>query len=295
VSFLIITYNRKDDLTEVMNCLLKQTYQPLEIIVVDNNSTDGTDKVFDRMFDLPHIRYFKMSENLGVSGGRNVAIKKATGEILITIDDDAILEDPEATTKIVKKFSEEPYVGVLAFKIVNYFSGKLQKNAFPCRDKKRDPDREFETTWFIGAGHAIRREVYETVGIYRDYWPWGSEEYDLALQTVNLGFKIVYFPKVVVRHKISPAGRISNLGRFKAIALKHRLKAAILNLPWYSVLTMLLVRSVQVLFVTRCNFYSLALAYYWLIRDLPKMIKQRKLICKKAVRKLRALKGPLYF
>jgi len=295
VSFLIITYNRKRDLVEVIEALFKQEYSSLEIIVIDNNSTDGTDKIFRGKYNLPQVKYFKMKENMGVSGGRNVAIEKAAGEILITIDDDAILENPKVTNRIVKKFEEDKEIGVLAFKIVNYFTGHLQKNAFPCRNKNRDPNKEFETTWFIGAGHAIKRKVYEKVGVYRNFRPWGSEEFDFALRTVNAGFKIIYFPEVTIRHKVSPAGRIKNIGRFKAIALKHRLKASILNLPWYSTLTMLIIRSAQTLLITRGNLGTLFLAYYWLIRELPLLIKERSPISKSAVQKLRSLKGPLYF
>jgi len=295
VSILIITYNRKEDLAEVLEALLKQKYSPLEIIVIDNNSTDGTDKMFDKMFNMPHIRYFKMSENLGVSGGRNVAIDKAKGDILITIDDDAVLENPEATNMVVTRLISDPEVGVLMFKIVNYFTGNLQKNAFPCRNKKADSDSEFETTWFIGAGHAIARNVYESIGLYREFRPWGSEDFDYSLRVIDAGLKIVYFPQVVVRHKISESGRIANFAKFRGVALKHRLKAAILNLPWYSVITMSIVRSVQLLIMTRGNLFSVVLVYYWLVRDLPKLVRDRRVISRKAVKKLRELKGPLYY
>lgn len=295
VSYLIITYNRRQDLIEGVTALLKQNYKPIEIIIVDNNSADGTETAFRELFSLPNVRYYKMAENLGVSGGRNVAIKKAKGEILITIDDDAVIEDPEATSMAVNRLMQDTEVGVLMFKIENYFTGRLQKSAFPSRNKKADTGSEFETTWFIGAGHAIPRKVYESVGLYREFRPWGSEDFDFSLRVIDAGLKIIYFPSVVVRHKISEAGRIADFGKFRATALKHRLKVAILNLPWYSVITMTIIRSSQVLVVTRGNIFSVLSAYYWLIRELPEILRERSVISRLAIRKIRKLKGPLYF
>ena len=295
VSFLIITHNRCEDLAEVLESILNQNYSSLEVIVIDNNSTDKTEEMFRNVFYNPNIRYIKMSENLGVSGGRNIAIAKASGEILITLDDDAILRDSNSTRKIVDRLNYETDVGILAFKIVNYYTGDLQKNAFPNRNKKRNPDIEFETTWYIGAGHAIKREVYKNVGMYGDFNPWGSEELDFSLRAIDFGYKIIYFPSVTVHHKISPKGRISSQTQFKALALKNRVKAAVLNLPFPSVLGYLVVRSGQILWVTRGNFRALLLAYSWLIGAMPSILKKRRPIGRRAIRKLLALRGPLFF
>ena len=237
VSYTIITYNRKDELGKVLNSILEQDYAPLEIVVVDNNSDDDTESLFARTFKKPNIHYIKLDENKGVSGGRNVAINEAQGDIIVTIDDDAVLTDPDATQTIVNKLVENPAIGILAFKIIDYYTGEIDKMMFPCRDKSVDPDKEFETTWFIGAGHAIRKAVYDHVGLYRDYAPWGSEEFDFSLRAIDAGFRIQYFPEITVIHKRSLSGRISNQTVFRAIALKHRIKAVILNLPWYSFFT----------------------------------------------------------
>lgn len=295
VSYLIISYNRCDELEEVINSLLRQNYQPFEIIIVDNNSTDNTAVLFETSFVQDNIKFYQMSENLGVSGGRNIAFDKSSGEILITIDDDAVIEDPDSTQNIVDKFACNEDVGILAFKIVNYYTNEIQSMYFPCRDKSRNPDIGFETTWFIGAGHAMQREVFKKVGYYRDYWPWGSEEFDFSLRAVNAGYRIEYFPDVTVRHKVAQSGRVRSKTRFKALALRHRLKAAALNLPWYSFFTMIVVRSVQILVVTKGNVIALLLAYGWILMNLPAMLRERDPISSEAVKKLRVLKGPLYF
>jgi len=164
---------------------------------------------------------------------------------------------------------------------------------FPSKDKSRDSHEEFETTWFIGAGHAIPRKVYEEVGPYRDYRPYGSEEFDLALRVIDHGYRIIYDPRVRVRHKETSTARLPDTRLF-ALRLKHRIKAAVLNLPWTSVLTFLVLRSAATVVKSRGNVAALSLAYWWILQDLPSWLRDRQPIGRPAIARLKALRGPLY-
>lgn len=210
VSVIIVTYNRKEELIECLMSILKQTYIPDEIIVIDNNSTDGTENIFKLKFTHTFIKYFKLDKNHGVAGGRNIGIKKASGDILVFIDDDAEIEPIDAIERIRKKFEYDQLVGILAFRIVNYYSKTIQREEFPHVDKSINPNLEFETTYFIGAGHAIRKNVFENCGFYPEYYFYGMEELDLSFRVLDKGYKIVYFPKVKIIHKKSPKGRLLN-------------------------------------------------------------------------------------
>ena len=293
VSYLVICFNRKDDVRECVDSILEQDYPALEVVIVDNDSTDGTEEMFRETYDDPRVRYFRMPENLGVSGGRNVSLEKADGDILVTIDDDAKLVDPDTTHRIVERFAQDASLGAIAFRIEDYYTGEIQSMFFPTKDKSRNPDEPFETTWFIGAGHAITREVYETIGHYRDYRPYGSEEFDLALRVIDNGFTIVYEPSIRVRHKEAKAARLPPTRLF-ALRLKHRIKAAVLNLPWTSVLSFFVVRSATTLIKSRGNIFALLQAYWWILRDFPSGLGERKPIGKAAIRRLKTLNGPLY-
>lgn len=294
ISFTILTHNRCDDLKDALRSIISQEYPDCEIIVVDNASTDDTEAVVQELLSpLDHV-YIKLPENVGVSKGRNIAIENSVGDVLITIDDDALLKGDSAVMSIVEKFKEDPSIGILAFRIVHYESGELQKVAFPSRGKNRDSNQEFETSWFIGAGHAISRAVFNEAGLYRDFSPYGSEELDFSLRAIDAGFRIIYFPDVEVRHKISPTARIANW-RLLAISLKNRIKAAALNLPWSSVLTYALVRSVQKLIQSRGNIFVVLFAFVWFLEDLPYIFRNRSRLSDEALVKLKELDGPLYF
>jgi GT2 family glycosyltransferase len=211
LSVIIITYNRKNELKECIESIFNQTILPDEIIVIDNNSNDGTEELFlSGEISHPIIKYFKLNKNLGVAGGRNYGISKTQGDILIFIDDDAIIEPEDAFEKVISKFNEDKDLGVCAFKIVNFYTKKIMPEEFPHKDKSLDPNKEFETSYFIGAGHAIKKEVFEKCGLYPEDFFYGMEELDLSFRILDKGYKIIYYPAVIVWHKKSPYGRITN-------------------------------------------------------------------------------------
>lgn len=209
-SVIIVCYNRKKESRGCIFSILEQTRITGEIIVVDNNSTDGTGRIFDSGITSSLLKYFRLEKNRGVSGGRNYGIERATGDILIFLDDDALLEPEDALEKIIKKFENDKAIGILAFKVVNYYTKTIQREEFPHVDKSLDPDKEFETTYFIGAGHAIKKDVFNQCGLYPEDYFYGLEELDLSFRAIDKGYKIIYFPEVVVWHKKSPLGRISD-------------------------------------------------------------------------------------
>ena len=88
VSICIPTYNRKSYLKETLNSVFCQTYDDFEIVIVDDGSTDGTDKMVAAMDES--IRYFKQ-ENSGDAAARNTLIKMATGKYITFIDSDDLL------------------------------------------------------------------------------------------------------------------------------------------------------------------------------------------------------------
>ena len=303
VSYLIITYNRAGDLRVCLESVRRQDWPNKEIIVVDNNSEDETQTLFDDEFTDPEIHYFRMRENLGVSGGRNEAIDRATGAITITLDDDALFTDEAATKRIVDKFQADPSLGILALKISNFNlvdgayvrNPALDKICFPWRDDAYSVDDEFETCWFVGAGHAVRGAAYREAGPYRDYRPYGHEELDLSLRVLGAGYRIVYFPEVEVHHRISKTGRLTSGTFLEAVKLKNRIKISILYLPWYSIGTFIAVRSAYTLYTSKFNIGAVLYGGYMLLKELPSLIRERRPLGSPVISKIRQLKGPLYY
>lgn len=112
ISVIIPTYNRVSCLTKSINSVLNQTYKNLELIVVDDGSTDDTKNVISSIKDF-RLKYIKLNKNYGPSRARNVGIKKATG-LLVTFNDSDDIWHYDKLEKQYEDFVNNPD-GVLFF------------------------------------------------------------------------------------------------------------------------------------------------------------------------------------
>jgi GT2 family glycosyltransferase len=224
ISLVIITYNRPDDALDLarnISLLRRQDEWLEEVVLVNNKSTVSYEAVEDFIAVHPAVpfRYYIAPENLGVSGGRNFAIGLSRAPYLVFLDDDALFRDEYALEPIVSIFegkdsrdTDRP-VGIAAFKVYYYSTGQMQKNAFPHKrfDERKDWPH-FDTAYFSGCAHAIRRTVFEEVGLYPENFFYGMEEYDLSYRALDAGYAIRYDDRVVIQHKESPSVRKSSGG-----------------------------------------------------------------------------------
>jgi GT2 family glycosyltransferase len=214
MSFVIITYNRPEDmlaLAQNISGLEGFSEWVEEVVILNNRSTASYQPVEDFIAANPSIpfRYIVAPENLGVSRGRNYAVRLSRAPILVFLDDDALIRNNDALPAIAAIFYENPAIGIGAFKINYYSTGELQVNAFPHkRFAERKDWPHFDTAYFSGAAHAIRRSVFEEAGFYPENFFYGMEEYDLSYRALDKGFTIRYDDRVLIWHKESPGGRL---------------------------------------------------------------------------------------
>jgi GT2 family glycosyltransferase len=215
LSFIIITYNRPRDALELLQNIskLNQAAELLQdVIVVNNASTDDYSIVKNyHNPDLPVI-YIEATENLGVTKGRNFALQYAKGEIIIFLDDDAVLQNSDALVNVLEAFKKPGFenrpVGIVSFKILYYATLEMQKNGLPHKQFDQYKDKtEFFTYYFAGGAHAIKREVLKEVGNLPAEFFYGMEEYDLSYRILDSGYCIKYDSSIVMLHKESPLGR----------------------------------------------------------------------------------------
>ncbi|MEI2757507.1 MAG: glycosyltransferase family 2 protein [Chitinophagaceae bacterium] len=216
LSFIIITYNRPGDMLELLQNIatLDDADKLLEeIIIVNNDSTDDYSRVknfIQNNQQLPY-RYFDAPENLGVARGRNFAIKKGRAPIIIMLDDDAVLQNKDCLVNLVEEFetknTERPKA-IVSFKVLYYDTLQMQQNALPHKRFNEYKDKSFfETYFYAGGAHAVKRELIENLGLYPEDFFYGMEEYDLSYRVLEAGYTIVYSDKIVMLHKESPQGR----------------------------------------------------------------------------------------
>lgn len=102
-SVIIPTFNRKNMLAEAIDSVLKQTQKSLEVIIIDDCSTDGTEELVKSITD-ERVRYFKNEENSGSEFSRNFGLKHARGKYITFLDDDDYYTDFEFFRKAVSIF-----------------------------------------------------------------------------------------------------------------------------------------------------------------------------------------------
>lgn len=294
VSYIVATHNRKDCLRNTIKSILAQNYPNWEIIVI-SDSTDGTSALFRKgsRFGRPEINYLHFDSQLGVSEARNIGFRNASGDIYISIDDDAVFKDDEVTTNVVTIFEHNPELGVVAFRSEDYYTGIVSPAEFPDPPiNDRNPAEAFETTFFIGVGNAIRSEALDRAGTYPPSFEYGFEELDLSFRLLDAGYRIRYDPTACVRHRNSSSGRRSD-----SVMAKHRLtnriKTTVRNLPWRYVVVSTFLWTIHSFFTIGVRTTTSALRAVF--DDGGQLLTQRRVIERETIRKIKGRSGPLYW
>lgn len=184
-----------------------------EVIVVNNASTNDYSAVKNYIGSTPVIpfRYYDAPENLGVAKGRNFALQKGSAPVIIMLDDDAVLQNKNCLINLGQEFetiNTAKQKAIVSFKVLYYENLQMQQNALPHKRYDEYKGKSFfETYYYAGGAHAVKREVIEKLGYYPADFFYGMEEYDLAYRVLDAGYSIVYSDKVVMLHKESPLGR----------------------------------------------------------------------------------------
>lgn len=214
VTAAVCTFNRAQFLNQCLHACAEQKVEfDYEILVVDNNSTDDTKSVVERVKQInPHIQYV-IETNQGLSYARNRALSEAKGEIVAFIDDDAIAQ-PGWLAGIVRPFSE-PDVGCVGGKIMLDLPHEVPSWLTPglySFFSQFDGGAEVkETNEVYGCNFAVRRSIALELGGFsvnlgfsgRRVLP--GEDIEFCRRLKSSGYKIMYTPHAVVVHKVDPS------------------------------------------------------------------------------------------
>lgn len=180
-TILITTKNRRDELRRALKSISEQT-APLEVIVIDDGSSDGTLDMVRKEF--PAVRTIRSDVSLGLIMQRNLGIEAAAGDIVISIDDDVEMVDRETVRKTIADFND-PRVAVVGIPFFEFRRGSVSNRQFP-------PDRS--QTWvtdsFFGGAHAVRRDIFLGIGGFDASLQRQGEEFDLALRLLDAGYVV---------------------------------------------------------------------------------------------------------
>ena len=253
VSVLIGTRNRPAVVKRCIDSVMQQDYDHLDVIVLDDASSPPLDTAPYQQTPHP-ITFLRSERHLGLAVVRNRLIQASHGEVVFIMDDDAYFETPDAIQHVARAFRDQPDLGILAVKILDY-RGTTVRPLTPHSQRHLRQDaslteRPHTISYFVGPGHAIRRSALTASGLYDEIMMYGQDELDMAYRVLEHGFQIYYQPDIVVHHDppdarqrtaAETAWRLHYLTRnrilfaYKHLPFKYTIPYIVSWLGWYGV------------------------------------------------------------
>jgi len=224
LSIVIVNYNVKFFLEQCLISVAKAIEKiDAEIIVVDNNSIDGSIKMLKEKF--PRVYLIENSENVGFSKANNQAIKQSKGEYILLLNPDTLLED-DTLKKVLAFADEKPDAGGIGVKMIDGQGRFLpeSKRGLPTPDVAfykifglsklfpysktfgkyhltyLDENEIHEVDVLSGAFMLLRKSVINKTGLLDETFFMYGEDIDLSYRIKKAGYKNYYFPKTRIIH-----------------------------------------------------------------------------------------------
>lgn len=218
VSVIIPTYNRANFLPEAIDSVLAQTFKKIELIIIDDGSTDNTDEIIKKYEGC--LTYVKQ-KNLGVSAARNHGISIANGNFIGLLDSDDIWL-PEKLTKQIALFQKYPDTG-MAGGGCKYVNQKNQEVGRPLIPAENITNCELEIYTAMPGSISnclIKKSVLDKIGYFNEEYAV-SEDRDLYMRiSRNYPVRAVQEATVVIRLHNAPRGDNRSLRRVLSIRKK---------------------------------------------------------------------------
>jgi hypothetical protein len=212
VSLIVLNWNGERFLAECIDSLSRLRYSPLEIIVVDNASTDGSRAMLAAMKGITVVTN---SANLGYAGGMNVGMKAAKGVYAATLNND-ITVDPEWLGRVIPLMESDSSIGIAGGRQMNYFDREaidalysflhpsliFFQEAFRKRyDPRVHGSAPAQVLGLSGASTIYRKRMFDELqGLDETLFAY-HEESDLCMRAFLAGWKCVYVPRAVAYHR----------------------------------------------------------------------------------------------
>ena len=262
VSAIVINHNRKYDLEECVASIKAQSHSTIELIVLDNDSSD-----------IPSHVNIRLPVNMGVTIPTNIGVASSVGKFILLVDNDAIL-DREFVKNAVYIMNQHADIGVVASRV--YKHGTTEDFDYESYGTDIPPDVPHYTGTFCGTACLIRREAWDQVKGYNlDYFAYYQEP-DFAARIMKRGWKIYYSPDCICWHKFSPVARSSATMVF--FLTRNHYLFVWEHLPLFWALFQTGKWMVWSIVKGWRHPWTLARAYFWTAVMLPRALWHRKVL-----------------
>ena len=211
VTIVIPNYNGKEYMDKCLQCLKSQSYQDFDVIVVDNGSKDESHKIAYNYSDVMAIEVVCLSDNRGFSVAVNEGIKRAKGEYVLLLNNDAYATE-NFVDELVKKIEVDPLIFSAQALMLQDGNKELVDGAgdyFSALGWAFARGKDKEATYYTSdrevfsccAGAAIyRKEVFDKIGLFEEEFFAYLEDMDIGYRARLKGYKNVLASKAIVYH-----------------------------------------------------------------------------------------------
>jgi GT2 family glycosyltransferase len=210
VSIIIVDYNSRGWLVDCLSSIKAQTYQPLEVIIIDNGSTESSLPWLQQHF--PAVKSFRLESTVSLAAAINTGVDSAQGDFFLILNPDVTLE-PDAITQLVLVAKEYPDCAAVASKLkyswapafLNGLGNRVGASFFGSDNAQGYLDLGQFDSWVqvpsaCFAAALIPRSAWFTVGPLDEAFPIYYEDAEWSYRARLLGHNIMASPKAVVYH-----------------------------------------------------------------------------------------------
>ena len=213
VSVIVPIYNSEEFITETIESIINQSYKNLEIILINDGSTDNSKQICRKYLAKDSRIIYIEKENGGVVAARNDGIAKATGEYILPVDSDDIIEKTYIE-KAVDIITKNDKIGIVYCKaeFIGAKTGYWDLPEFTIANILKD-NCIFATALF-------KRTDWIKVGGYKEYVKNSTEDYDFWLSLIENGSKVYRIPEILFKYRIRENSRSTKAQYDKAAIIK---------------------------------------------------------------------------
>ncbi len=303
VSVTVVTYNSGRFIRRCLDSVLEQVYQRLEVIVIDNDSTDGTCDILERFENICTIVYNE--ENIGFAAAQNQAINIARGDWVLTLNPDVLLLS-NFVSSLMGTAKLDPRVGTVCGKLLladasfnlqdsqrldsmgMFFTPMLRHKDRGCMETNNGHYLQHEYVFGATAAAACyRREMINDISIENEFFDADffayREDADVAWRAQLLGWKCIFDPNAVAYHvrKLRPGMRNQLPPEINMHSVKNRFLMRIKNITpglYLRNFVPITIRDLGILAYCLTVEHTSLRAFGQLIRDFRGVVRKRRLI-----------------
>ena len=233
VSVIICTYNRKEMLELCLQSVLSQDYENIQIVVIDDSSSDGTSEFIKAKY--PSLKLITNTTNKGPAYAKNQGIIESSGDLLLFLDSDVELIDKSSISRMASLLVSDETIGEIGGEIQDYadqenyliIGANIGDDGWPVLvslSNSETGERLKECDYIPTSNCMLRRQVIYQVGGFDPYFFYPAEDKALGFDIKKAGFRNVICADAGAWHKLSQQSRIHSYYMAKRATMRFLLK-----------------------------------------------------------------------